>query len=75
MIKLTEENMKLIYLSNTDIMSGLYIPDHVAYLWENSILPYGNNEYVYLVSPKSMDEYNKFVKNFEKEYPLLVELR
>lgn len=75
MIRLDEKGFLILYYSGVDVVSEIYAPDEIAYLWNKNSFDFGKDEYCYIVSPKSRNDYINFVNNLEKNKPLLVELK
>lgn len=66
------ENLFLkIYLSNRKLEATPYIIEDMIYVWYDT----QEVDIRYLMSPKTLSEYQKFVEKLEKETPLLAELR
>jgi hypothetical protein len=74
MIRLNEQTFLRIYFSGLRVEITPYVPDDIAYLWNNSAFDGQEDDYVYLVSPKTRFDYMNFIENMKKEAPLLLEL-
>ena len=71
MLKATTENFIQIYFSGLRVQPEIYLMDNwVAHWWDKS-----TGIDLILVSPATHHKYLKFVEEFEKNRPLLAELR
>lgn len=66
------ENLFLkIYFSNKKVEMTPYLIESMVYVWFDS----EEVDLKYLMSPKTLSEYEVFINKLEKETPLLAELR
>lgn len=75
MIRLNEEMFFHMYFTGLRVESTPYVPDDIAYLWNNSAFDGQEDDYVYLMNPKTKHDYINFLNMIKKEMPLLEELR
>ena len=75
MLKISDQAFMSIYLSNRDVISEPYCLEDLALLWDRNLFCTETEDFVYIVHPKTYNDYCKFVKRLEKECPLLAELR
>jgi hypothetical protein len=71
MIKATTENFIKMYFSGLRVQIEIYLMDEWVGCWWNC----NNGDEIYIVSPQTHHKYLKFVEEFEKNKPLLAELR
>lgn len=64
-MKANYQNFINVYLSNREVCVDVFINDYSILMWDNMCL----------MSPSCYAKYQEFVDKFEKERPLLVELR
>lgn len=71
MMRATESLFLKIYFSNKKIEVTPYLMEDMIYVWYDS----EEVDLRYLMSPKTLSEYQDFIEKLEKETPLLIELR
>ncbi len=71
MLKATTENFIKMYFSGLKVQIECYMMDGWVGEWWNC----NNGDNIFLVSPSTHYKYLKFVEEFEKDRPLLAELR
>lgn len=71
MFKANQENFLKVYFSGLSVLSTPYVMDEWIGEWPCS----SSGCIIFLISPKTHHQYLKFIEFFEKNKPLLVELR
>lgn len=75
MLKISEGAFINMYFSNREVISEPYCMEDLALLWDRNLFCTETEDFVYIVHPKTYNDYQKFVKKLEKDCPLLAELR
>lgn len=75
MLRISDEAFMSIYLSNRDVIAEPHCLEDLALLWDRNLFCTEIEDFVYIVHPKTYNDYCNFVKKLEKERPLLAELR
>lgn len=71
MIKATPETFQKMYFSGLKVQIEIYLMDG----WVGDWWDCNNGDNIFLVSPQTHSRYLNFVEYFEKNKPLLAELR
>lgn len=71
MMRVSESLFLKIYFSNKKIEVTPYLIESMVYVWYDT----QEVDLRYLMSPKTLSEYQSFIDKLEKETPLLAELR
>jgi hypothetical protein len=71
MMRASENLFLKIYFSNKRVEATPYIMESTVYVWYDA----GEVDVRYLMSSKTLREYQSFIDKLEKETPLLAELR
>jgi hypothetical protein len=74
MFKANKKIFLEMYLSNKRVEVSVYVEPDRIYIWDDWDDSTQKVEFGYVVSPKTMSKYLKYVKNLEKTCPLLAEL-
>lgn len=71
MLKATAENFTKMYFSGLRIQIEIYLMDNWVAHWQDC----SSGNKMFVVSPQTHYKYLKFIEEFEKDRPLLAELR
>ena len=64
-----------IYFSNREILCEIYCSENRVLTWDKNLFSPEIEDLVYIMNPKTYNDYQIFIRKLEKECPLLVELK
>jgi hypothetical protein len=65
MLKATEDTFWHVYFSNKEVMPDIYAPENTFLIWDS----------YYIVNYETLQKYNKYIEQLEKDCKLLTLLR